>query len=127
MSNDTYQSIPKIDENDRESHASSSTYGHIRNNHQETSSVDLQDCSSLASLPMSIPNTSMGTTWCGEIPVELETRKFHTRVDEGGITDFVGGWNDETNAAWDTILDGILPLPHLLLLNIQLTDYRGID
>ncbi|KAA8651776.1 uncharacterized protein ATNIH1004_000672 [Aspergillus tanneri] len=60
---------------------------------------------------MSIPNTSMGTTWCGEIPVELETRKFHTRVDEGGITDFVGGWNDETNAAWDTILDeGLIKL-----------------
>lgn len=41
-----------------------------------------------------------------EIPVEWTTRKFRTGVEEGGLTDFIGGWNEHTNAAWDTILDG---------------------
>ncbi|PLB43503.1 hypothetical protein P170DRAFT_480478 [Aspergillus steynii IBT 23096] len=46
-----------------------------------------------------------------EIPVEWTTRKFRTGVEEGGLTDFIGGWNEHTNAAWDTILDaGLIKL-----------------
>ncbi|KAI9036336.1 oxidase ustYa family protein [Aspergillus affinis] len=46
-----------------------------------------------------------------EIPVQWTTRKFRTGVEEGGLTDFIGGWNEHTNAAWDTILDaGLIKL-----------------
>lgn len=40
------------------------------------------------------------------IPVEMEMRQFHTAVRYGDVTPFMGGWNNETNHAWESILDG---------------------
>lgn len=41
-----------------------------------------------------------------EIPVEMEMRQFHTGVRYGDGTPFMGGWNNDTNHAWESILDG---------------------
>ncbi|KAL7941543.1 hypothetical protein V8C42DRAFT_360768 [Trichoderma barbatum] len=46
-----------------------------------------------------------------EIPVEMEMRQFHTAVRHGDVTPFMGGWNNETNLAWNSILDaGLIKL-----------------
>ncbi|KAM3426918.1 hypothetical protein MY4824_009745 [Beauveria thailandica] len=38
-------------------------------------------------------------------------RQFHTGVQHGDITPFIGGWNNATNAAWASILDaGLIKL-----------------
>ncbi|KAL7910459.1 hypothetical protein GGI35DRAFT_493061 [Trichoderma velutinum] len=39
------------------------------------------------------------------IPVEMEMRQLHTAVRYGDVTPFMGGWNNETNHAWESILD----------------------
>lgn len=41
-----------------------------------------------------------------EIPVEREMRQFHTGIQPGDTTPFMGGLTDEANAAWASILDG---------------------
>ncbi|KAF4505956.1 hypothetical protein G6O67_007851 [Ophiocordyceps sinensis] len=40
-----------------------------------------------------------------EIPVEREMRQFHTGIQPGDTTPFMGGLTDEANAAWASILD----------------------
>lgn len=43
------------------------------------------------------------------IPVEREIRQFHTGIRIGDVTPFFGSVNEQTNAAWATILDGEVP------------------
>ncbi|KAH8812254.1 hypothetical protein F5884DRAFT_305938 [Xylogone sp. PMI_703] len=63
---------------------------------------------SISSWQLRDPDNQPQTAYLGVVkaPVEYETRRFHTGMRDGDVTDFFGLAGDKTaDAAWNTILD----------------------